>query len=177
MMNKQQIEYDFWEENVKFYDFHTTRRQTNEQLISTLNRIHINSQTKEDSQYLNRNCVRSAPNDPTFPYLFYRNKDIAIDNKKMLSIVPGDEIIINAIDNLEENHSNVHCHLHTTTLPLQIVLKLNMLVKIYVGNYYSQDGLINGADGIMKAYTNIKELDVIHIKFNDSNIRHKQAKN
>ena len=71
----------------------------------------------------------------------------------MLSIFPGDEIVVNAIDNLEENHGNVHFHVHTSTFPLQIVLKLNMLVEIYVGNYDSQDGIVNGADGIMKAYT------------------------
>ena len=57
--------------------------------------------------------------------------------------------MINAIDNLEENHGNAHWHLHTTTLPLQIVLKLYMLVEIYDGNYDSQGALINGADGIM----------------------------
>ena len=156
MINKQQIAYDFWEQNTKCYVLHTTMRQTNEQLISSLNRICTNNQTKEYLQYLNRNCIRPTPNDPTFPYLFYRNKNVVIHNKKMLFIVLGDEFVINAIDNLEENHGNVHFHLHTSTLPLQIVLKLNMLIEIYVGNYDSQDGLVNGVDGIMKAYTNTK---------------------
>lgn len=78
----------------------------------------------------------------------------------MFSIVPSDEIVINAVDNLEQNHGNVNFHFHTTTLPSQIVLKLYIVIEIYVGNYDSQDGLANGADGIMKEYTKTKEIDV-----------------
>ena len=48
----------------------------------------------------------------------------------MLSIVPRDEIFINAIDQEEENHGDFPSHLHTTMLPSQIVVKLNMLVEI-----------------------------------------------
>jgi hypothetical protein len=43
-------------------------------------------------------------------------------------------------------------HEHKTTLPLQLVLKLEMLVEIYVLNYDSWDGLVNGVDGILKGY-------------------------
>ena len=68
-------------------------RQTDENFISTLNRIRTNNQTEDDLAYINRNCLRLAPNDPTFPYLFYKNKDVAIHNKKMLSIFCNDCII------------------------------------------------------------------------------------
>ena len=96
-MNKQVIAYEFRKKNVKCYELHTTMRQTDENFISTLNRIRTNNRTKDDLAYLNRNCLRPTPNDPTFPYLFYKNKYVAIHNKKMLSIFPGDEIVINAI--------------------------------------------------------------------------------
>lgn len=115
-----------------------------------MNRICLKNQTKEYFQYLNSNCLQYTPNDPTFPYIFYINNGVAIHNDKMLSIVPGDEIIINAIDNLEEKHGNAHFHLHTTTPPSQIVLKLNLLIEIYARNYNSQDGLVNGVERIMK---------------------------
>jgi hypothetical protein len=36
--------------------------------------------------------------------------------------------------------------------------KLEMLVEIYACNYDSQDGLVNGADGILKGYTKQKNL-------------------
>jgi hypothetical protein len=36
-----------------------------------------------------------------------------------------------------------------------------MLVEIYACNYDSQDGFVNGADGILKGYTKIEKLDVL----------------
>jgi hypothetical protein len=64
---------------------------------------------------------------------------------------------------------------HTTTLPLQLVLKLDMLVEIYACNYDSQNGLVNGTDGILKAYTKTKKFDVLSIKFHELHIGHRQA--
>jgi hypothetical protein len=64
----------------------------------------------------------------------------------------------------------VPCHEHTTTLPLLLVLKLKMLVEIYSYNYDSQDGLVNGADGILKGYMKTLKLDVLWIKFREPHI-------
>jgi hypothetical protein len=89
--------------------------------------------------------------------------------------MPDNELLINAIDEEEENHDNVPYHQHTTTLPSQLVIKLNMLVEIYACNYDSQDGLVNGADGIVKAYTKTYKFDVLWIKFYDPHIGHRQA--
>jgi hypothetical protein len=101
--------------------------------------------------------MQPAPTDPTFPYLFYMNRDVAMHNRYMLSLMHGDDIIINSIHLKEDNRGNVPCHEHTTTLPLQLVLKLDMLVEIYACNYDSRDGLVNGADGKLKGYTKTKK--------------------
>ena len=50
-----------------------------------------------------------------------------------------------------------------------------MLVEIYACNYDSQDGLVNGVDGILKGYTKIEKLDVLWIKFHEPHIGHRQA--
>jgi len=50
------------------------------------------------------------------------------------------------------------------------------LVEIYVGNYSSQDGLVNGADGIVKAYIKTNDIDALWFKFLDTNIEHCQAR-
>ena len=50
-----------------------------------------------------------------------------------------------------------------------------MLVEIYAGNYDSQGGLVNGADGIIKAYVKLDNFDVIWIKFYDERIGRRQA--
>ena len=96
-MRKQPIKYDFWQDHVMYYEFHTTMHQRNEKFISILNRICTNNHTKDDLHYLNRNCIQNAPNDPTFPYLFFTNRDVTLHTKKMLSIVPCEQIVIDAI--------------------------------------------------------------------------------
>jgi hypothetical protein len=146
--------------------------ETHEKFIAILNRMQTNNQTCDDLTYINSSCMGPAPTDPTFPYLFYKNKDVATHNKYMLSLMPGNDIIINSIDLEEENHGNVPCHQHTTTFPLQLVLKLDMLVEIYAWNYDSQDVLVNGVDEILKSYTKTKKFDVLWIKFHDPHIGH-----
>ena len=101
--------------------------------------------------------MRLEPTDPTFPYMFFMNRDVAMHNRYMLLLLPGVDIIINSIDLKEDNHGNVPRHEHPTTLPLQIALKLDMLVEIYACNYDSRDGLVNDADGILKGYTKTKK--------------------
>jgi hypothetical protein len=105
-------------------------------------------------------------------YLFYRNKHVAMHNNHMLSLMPGDEIMISAIDMEEDNHGDMPFHQHTTTFPMLLVLKFNMLVEIYACNYDSQDGLVNGADGVVKAYTKTYSTDVLWIRFHDPLIGH-----
>ena len=54
----------------------------------------------------------------------------------------------------------------TISLPARILVKQNMLVELYAGNYNIEDGLVNGADGIFKAYTRKDNyIDVIWIEF------------
>lgn len=55
-------------------------------------------QTNEDLHYINQQCVREPPLDPTPPFLFYRRIDVDAHNTKMLEIVPSEMTILNAID-------------------------------------------------------------------------------
>jgi hypothetical protein len=109
------------------------------------------------------------------PYLFYRNKDVAKHNSHMLSLMLGDDIIINSIDLEEENHGNVPRHEHLVALSLHLALKLEMLVEIYAYNYDSQDGLVNGVDGILKGYMKTEKVDVLWIKFHEPHIGKQQS--
>lgn len=77
-----------------------TMWQTDETFISILKRICSNSQTCDDIAYINTNCICPTPNDTTFPYLFYRNKDV-MHNKKMMPLMPGNEILIYEIEEHE----------------------------------------------------------------------------
>jgi hypothetical protein len=89
--------------------------------------------------------------------------------------MPGDDIIINSIDLEKDNHGNVPCHENSVTLPFHLALELEMLVEIYACNYDSQDGLVNGVDGILKGYTKTKKVDFLWIKFHEPHIGKRQA--
>jgi ATP-dependent exoDNAse (exonuclease V) alpha subunit len=96
-------------------------------------------------------------------------------NRHMLSLMPGDDIIIILIDLEEDNHGNVSRHEYSDTLPFQLILKLEMFVEIYACNYDSKDGLVNGANGILKGYTKTEKVDVLWIKFHEPHIGKRQA--
>jgi hypothetical protein len=136
-VNMETITHDFWRDNIKFFELHTIMCQTDETFIAILNRLRTNNQTHDDLTHINLRSLWPAPTDPTFPYLFYRNKDVANHNNHMFSLMLGDDIIINSIDLEEDNHGNLPRHEHLVTLPLQLVLKLEMLVEIYACNYDS----------------------------------------
>jgi hypothetical protein len=47
-----------------------------------------------------------------------------------------------------------------------------MLVELFVGNYVTFDGLLNGADGIFKTSTTYCEKTSIWIMFQNSKLEH-----
>jgi hypothetical protein len=92
IINMETVTHDFWRDNIKCFELHTTMRQTDETFIAILNRMRTNNQTYDDLTYINLRCLGPAPIDPTFPYLFYINKDVAKHNSHMLSLMHGDDI-------------------------------------------------------------------------------------
>jgi len=106
-MNMQPITYGLWKDNLMCYKLHMTMHQKNENFIEILNKMCTNNQKIKNLAYINMNCIRTTPSDPTFPYLFYKNKDVSMHKKYMLFLIPGNEILINTINEEEENHENV----------------------------------------------------------------------
>ena len=116
--------------------------------------MRINKQTNEDIQYINSHCHKKVALDPLFPYIFYTNKDVKKHNEQMLSQVDGELTCLNALDEQEDSQGPFISYEKTMTLPSRTLLKSNMLVEIYAGNYNIEDGLVNGVDAIFKTYTN-----------------------
>jgi hypothetical protein len=56
-MKMQSISYEFLIDCVKSYELHTIMWQTNGKFIDILNRMRTNSQTKDDMDYINMNCI------------------------------------------------------------------------------------------------------------------------
>jgi hypothetical protein len=162
-VKKNTVPYDFWNEKIKCYQLHTTIHQKNTCFVNVLNKMRLNQQSKKDIAYINDHCHRPPPLDPLFPYIFYRNKDVHNHNAKMLSLVDGGQITLSAID---EHGSIAKCFAFqkTRSLPSTIIVKRNMLVELYAGNYNTDDGLVNGVEVIFKRYTNTNNgLDIVWI--------------
>lgn len=134
----------------------------------------MGSSTKEDIAYLNSKCLRSPPVDPTFPFLFYKRKDVDTHNQKILSTLPGELLIINAVDEHDNTVPIEQLYKHSANLANQIMLKEDILIEIYGGNYDIKDSLINGSDGQFKSYTQTSDVDVIWVEFNNQHIGRSQ---
>ena len=83
-------------------------QQKNEKFIAILNRMCTNTRIGSKLAYINRNCKIYAPKDPTFPCIFYRNKNVATHNKNMLLVIPSEEIVTIALDEEDLNAMEIH---------------------------------------------------------------------
>jgi len=128
-------------------------------------------QTDQDIAYINNNCHRLAPLSPLFPYIFYQNKDVHTHNAKMLSLTAGEQIMLTVIDNYEMARSSYFAFDKAISLPSIVTVKQNMLVELYARNYNTNDGLVNGAEGIFRSYSsNNNRTDIVWIEFSDTEI-------
>lgn len=150
-------------------------RQDDKIFIAILNRIRTCSQTNSDISYLNKHCYRSAPDDPTFPYLFHQNMHVQQHNQKMLLLVKSDPFTINSFDRTTHSLETNNYNIKKMCLPTRIVLKQNMLVELIGASYAINDGLVNGADGIFRLYTSGTP-DIIWIEFTDTTIGSNQRR-
>lgn len=95
----------------------------------------------------------------------------------MLSIVNGQLVILEAIDEVENYQDTLSYYEKTIALPIKILVKQNMLVELCAGNYNIEDGLVNGANGVFKKYTRkTEDIDIIWIEFIDTTIGKEQRK-
>lgn len=152
-INKNTIPYDFWAEKMKCYQLHTPMRQKDPLFIDVLNRMRLNMETDQDISYINNNFYWPTPLYSMFPYIFYRNKDVHNHNAKMLSLTKGEQILLAAIGNYEIPGSSYFSFDKEISLPSTITVKQYMLVELYTRNYNTNDGLVNGAKGILKSYS------------------------
>jgi hypothetical protein len=57
MVNMQTMTCEFWKDNIKCLELHTTMHQSNEKSIAILNRMQKNNQTCDDLTYINSSCM------------------------------------------------------------------------------------------------------------------------
>jgi hypothetical protein len=56
-VNMQTVTHEFWKDNIKCFELHTTMRQIDETFIAIPNRMQTNNQTHDDLAYINSRCM------------------------------------------------------------------------------------------------------------------------
>ena len=68
----------------------------------------------------------------------------------MLKNVNGELICLEAIDQQQFSNEMFMRYEKSSSLPAQILLKSNMLLELFAGNYNIEYGLVNGSNGIFR---------------------------
>jgi len=104
-------------------------------LIEIVNKFQLKQIIDECINYINDKCYRPSPMDPLFRYLFYRNKDVQKNKKKLLSHLNEELIVIDVINTYHNKKIGFVAYEKKMRLPLRILIKCNFVVEQYVGNY------------------------------------------
>jgi hypothetical protein len=122
--------------------------------VQTLNQFHNATENTKYIEFINSLCNRQPPNNFTIPYLFYTNKLVQKHNGHVFTNTLEPMFIFKTMDINHQscppsykfsNDSSKTVGLHST-----INIKKDILIKLHASNYAIFDGLLNGANGILK---------------------------
>ena len=85
---------DFWLNKIKCYELNQVMRQSDQQFIDILNRFRTATQTQNDIDIVNSQCVRNPPRDPKFPHLFYKNEPRLQHNESVFQRTEGSVYVL-----------------------------------------------------------------------------------
>jgi hypothetical protein len=160
---------NFWNDCIKCYELITVMRQNDPHFIDILNRFRKGTHNITDIHTMNNLCFKQPPNNFTIPHLYYMNKDTLAHNLKVFDNTEGLTYYLNAVDikhqSLSANFKIPNDPSKTAGLHTLIKVKRNMLVELCAGNYATHDGLVNGADGLLKTFILINSKTYIFIEF------------
>jgi len=71
----------------------------------------------------------------------------------MLLLAHYEKITLSTIGKYGSTKANCFSFENKISLPSTIIIKQNMLVELYAGNYNTNNGLVNGVEGVFKTYT------------------------
>ena len=152
-------------------------QQSDQQFIDLFNRFRTATQTQNDIDIINSQCVRNPSRDPKFSYLFYKNEPKLQHNEYVFQRTEGNVYIFYK----EDKHHDL-CPKsfqlrddpnETTDLHAEIRVQKDMLVELSAGNYATHDGLVNGADGLFEGSSLLPNSQtIILILFNNFKIGH-----
>ena len=87
----------------------------------------------------------------------------------MLDLFPSTIDMLEVIDEAESHAENFDTQVQKSSLPAILYLEKGILVELIGVNLDTQDGLVNGVDGVFQLHTTNDE-DILWIEFNDKTI-------
>lgn len=151
----------------EYYELTKVMRQDNVDFIHALNNLSMGTMTEKDISLIKSRCnLNNIPHNAI--HLFYTNKEVDAYNDNIISNMPGELFKQEAEDNIqgkkklsEKINQKTLDALHksptnkTACLPKTIFTKLGAKLMI-TRNIKTQEGLVNGATGILRHVTKEK---------------------
>ncbi|XP_062615034.1 uncharacterized protein LOC134276764 [Saccostrea cucullata] len=184
--NAQALACNLWKENFTLFELDEVMRQKDDlEFAQLLNRLRHNEMTSEDLDIIHR-CIiaENSPNYPhNAPHLFTINAKVDEYNNKLIEQLPGEKVIVKAVDSVLQDHSktvkdrllrslqNQDDVSKTANLMTRLTLAIGMMYDITV-NIDVTDGLTNGSSCTVYLVENklpsVSRPSIVWVKFLDS---------
>ncbi|XP_062584589.1 uncharacterized protein LOC134246276, partial [Saccostrea cucullata] len=184
--NAQALACNLWKENFTLFELDEVMRQKDDlEFAQLLNRLRHNEMTSEDLDIIHR-CIiaENSPNYPhNAPHLFTMNAKVDEYNNKLIEQLPGEKVIVKAVDSVLQDHSksvkdrllrslqNQDDVSKTANLMTKLTLAIGMIYDITV-NIDVTDGLTNGSSCTVFLVENrlpgVSRPSIVWVKFLDS---------
>ncbi|XP_062609477.1 uncharacterized protein LOC134271261, partial [Saccostrea cucullata] len=108
--NAQALACNLWKENFTLFELDEVMRQKDDlEFAQLLNRLRHNEMTSEDLDIIHK-CIiaENSPNYPhNAPHLFTMNAKVDEYNNKLIEQLPGEKVIVKAVDSVRQDHINI----------------------------------------------------------------------
>ncbi len=156
---------NLWQDNFKYFELTDIMRQTDTRFSEVLNRIRTGNQTEDDIQYIMKRNITDKQEkslDADIPHFFNSNKLVEKHNEARFEEITSEKRVVVAKDSLVSHTSSSHQEEFILSKVSDDQKKTGQLysnLKLATGlpydittNMRSEDGLTNGAPGILKLY-------------------------
>ncbi|KAJ8041127.1 ATP-dependent DNA helicase PIF1 [Holothuria leucospilota] len=173
---------NLWKSNFTAYELTEIMRQKDEQLFAQLlNRLREGNQTYDDLATLKSRQFSSVKVPKEATHLFQTNDQVNAHNNKMFDLLSTTKVQIPAIDVVTGDVSNPIKQTILDHIPDNPNNTMGLASNLYIGvgqrvdlciNVAVDDGLINGASGVVKCIQNSQanQIHTVWIHFDDSSL-------
>ena len=156
---------NLWQDNFKYFELTDIMRQSDTKFSEVLNRIRTGNQTEDDVKYINERNITDEEEKllhTDMPHFFYSNKNVDKFNEERFEEITSEKRVVVAKDTLVSHSSSSREEdsilskvssnpKKTGSLYSNLKLATGLPYDITI-NMRTDDGLTNGAPGVVKLY-------------------------